>query len=294
MRSLYSILESIADDDEKVSQNTISAVYEIVSKALTDSDLIDKYDCEIKDNLIYISYAKSGAPAIWECISYNADHEYIFKGNTTNKGIGSLPVSIIRLCRFVNCLISIRGSLTNLSDFSSQCSKCTIYINSDESVSLDKLGTYLSNFAKSANYKDGNSLYIDPILPNSHSVDVSFLSSIDFRKFKFVRLTFNVNAYTLVDVTAKILVVGTWSEVRPTVQGVTPFRLVDYGDGADWQTEDQSAFIDQIIRTNNLTSFAVNSNHVQYDRFFFWNSRKRLYETSLKEVGAVKVPKINR
>lgn len=294
MRSLYSILESIADDDEKVSQNTISAVYEIVSKALTDSDLIDKYDCEIKDNLIYISYAKSGTPAIWECISYNADHEYIFKGNTTNNGIGSLPVSIIRLCRFVNCLISIRGSLTTLSDFSSQCSKCFIYINSDDSVSLNKLGVYLSNFAKSANYKDGNCLYIDPILPNSRSTDVSFLSGIDFRKFKFVRLTFNVDAYTLVDVTANILVLGTWSIVQPTIQGATSFKLVDYGDGADWQTEDQSAFIDQIIRTNNLTSFAVNSNHVQYDMFFVWNRKNGLYETRLKEAGAIRVPKVGR
>ena len=294
MRSLYSILESITDDDEKVSQNTISAVYEVVTQALSTSHLLNTYNCEIKNDLVYISYYKSGIPAIWECISYNADYEYVFKGNNTHKGIGSLPVSIIKLCHFENCLISIKGSLTTLSDFSSQCSKCFLYIAPDENVRLDRLGSYLSNLAKNTNYKDDNYLYIDPAFNSTKPQDVSFLSGIDFRKFKFVRLPFNVDAYTLVDVTAKILVVGTWSEVRPTVQGTTSFKLVNYGDGADWQTEDQSMLIDQIIRTNNITSFAVNSNYVQYDMFFVWNSKKGLYETSLKEEGAVRVPKVGR
>lgn len=294
MRSLYSILESINDDDEKVSQNTISAVYEVVSKALSDSGLSETYKCEIKDNLVYISYAKSGVPAIWECISYNVDHEYIFRGNTTNKGIGSLPVSLIRLCRFERCMISIRGTSTDLSDLPSYCSKCYLYINLDTKANLSTLGKYLSDLSKNAKYKDGNCLYIDPVLPNNSSTDVSFLSGIDFSGFKFVRLLFNVDVYTLTDVTAKILVVGTWSEVRPTTQDFTSFKLVDYGDGADWQTEDQSMLIDQIIRTNSITSFAVNSNHVQYDMFFVWNSRKGVYETELKESGSIRVPKVGR
>lgn len=294
MRSLYSILESITDDDEKVSQNTISAVYEIVSKALSDSRLSEIYKCEIKDNLVYISYTKSGTPAVWECISYNTDQECIYKGGNTNKGIGSLPESLIKLCRFERCMLSIRGTSTDLSDLPSYCSKCYLYINFDTKAGLSTLGKYLSNIAKNAKYKDGNCLYIDPVFSNSNLVDVSFLSGIDFRGFKFVRLPFNVNACTLTDVAAKILVVGNWSKVQPTIQGVTSFELVNYGDGADWQTEDQSKSIDQIIQANNITSFAVNSSHVQYDMFFVWNSRKGVYDTKLEESGSIRVPKVGR
>ena len=294
MCSLYSILESITDDDEKVSQNTISAVYEVVSKALSDSRLSEIYKCEIKDNLVYISYTKSGTPAVWECISYNTDQECIYKGGRIKEDIGSLPISIIKLCRFEKCMLSIRGTSTDLSDLPSYCSKCYLYINFDTKAGLNTLKKYLSDLAKNTKYKDGNCLYIDPVFSNSNLVDVSFLSGIDFSGFRFVRLPFNVDVYTLTDVTAKILVVGTWSEVRPTIQGVTSFRLVYYGDGADWQTEDQSKSIDQIIQANNITSFAVNSSHVQYDMFFVWNSRKGVYNTELKESGSLRVPKVRR
>ena len=295
MRSLYSILESIQDDDEKVSRDTlIGAAYETVKQALTDCKLINLYKCEIINNQIVISFGRSSAPAIWESLTYDYQEERVYKGNGSS-GMTKLPLDIFKICHFNNCMLRLKTNKVVDIDAISRCTKSYIFLFADAtSMSTSELGKYIISVSKYAKYTDGNALCIDPKWSDNDDKDVSFLSGADFNGFKQVRLPFNLNAYTLVDVTARNLVLGTWSVVKSSRPGIEQFKLVDYRDGADWQTEDRSRVIDQIIRTNNITRFAVNSNHTQYDMYFVWNRGKGMYDTKLIDAGSIRAPKVNR